>query len=366
MFYYFYKFFYDPETTLSFLRIFRYLSVRSIGALITGFFIYLIIAPYFIRWLKRHHISDINRDILQVDTSFKKGTPTMGGILLLVSVIISMLLWGNLLNRFTQFIIWSIIPFGLLGAYDDFLCIGDNQKIGLARKYKLLGQIIFGLIIGIILLKWGSPFQQELRGTLWFPFVKNINLYIGIAYIFWVAFVITSMSNAVNFADGLDGLAIVPVMTTMMVLGVFAYVLGNIKIASYLQFTYIPNIGELIIPAAAILGAAAGFLWFNAYPAQIFMGDVGSITLGALLGIFAILVKQELLLPIAGGIFLAEALSVLLQMVSIKFLGRRIIPMSPMHHSLQYRGQAEVKVVVRLWMISAVLMIIGLSALKLR
>ena len=300
-----------------------------------------------------------------MDTSFKKGTPTMGGILLLASLFLSILLWADLSNHFVQIVIWTLLPFGLLGGYDDFLCLNDKDKIGLARKYKLLGRLSCG-VIGYILYSNAGLYQPELRGVVWIPFLKNAGVYLGLGYVVWAAFVITSMSNAVNFADGLDGLAIVPIMTTTMVLGIFAYILGNIRFAQYLQFTYISGIGELIIPAVAILGAAAGFLWFNTFPAQIFMGDVGSISLGALLGLLALSVKQELLLPLVGGIFLLEAASVLLQMISIKFLGRRIIPMSPIHHSFQYKGQAEVKVVVRLWMVSAVLMIIGLAALKLR
>jgi len=365
MFYFLYEYLYAPHTIFSFLRLFRYLTFRIIYAMVTAFLISLIFGRPVIRWLKEKNIKDTTRELALVNASNKDGTPTMGGILIVISTLIPSILWCNLANRFVQIIIIATIWFALLGYYDDLLKIKKNKE-GLSIPKKLMLQFVFSFALGVLLVSDYSPLPATTATLISIPFYKYPVADLYWFYILFVVFVVIATSNAVNFADGLDGLAIGPAILVTLVFGVFCYVMGNMKLSDYFQFNYIKGVGELSIFCAAVIGAGIGFLWYNAYPAQLFMGDVGSMTLGGIIAVIAIMVKQEALIVLAGMIFFIEALSVFLQMISINYIGRRLFFMAPLHHTFQKRGIAEPKVVVRFWIIAAIFALIALSTLKIR
>lgn len=360
---------YETIEALSFLRLFQYLSFRAIGAALTAFVVTLAFGEPIIRHLYVRRIRDTPREYATMPPGNKSGTPQMGGLLIILAIGTSALLWCNLVNRFTGVFFFGLVWFTIVGAIDDYRAVKHGgSEHGLSQPVKLFWQTAYGLILGwIVLTPSVSPLSSGIATQLYVPFFKAPVLDMGWWYLPFIAFVVVAIINAVNFADGLDGLTIVPVAFAIAVYGVFAYVIGNAIYSQYLQFFFLPGSGELTVICAAIFGAGLGFLWYNAYPAQVFMGDVGSMTLGALLGTFAVLLKGELLFLIVGGIFVVEAFSVLIQeRIGIKWLGRRIFYLAPIHHSFQYRGLAETKVVIRFWIVAGILALIGLSTLKIR
>ncbi len=346
-------------------NIFRYITFRAAGASITAFLISLALGPLVIRLLARFKIGEtIRREHVEGIYSLHKqkaGTPTMGGIFILASIIVSCLLWADLTNRYILLALLSITWLGLVGFIDDYIKLVNKNKRGLSAATKFAGQILLGILVGIILL-----FDASIGTRLNIPFFKNLIVDLGAFYILFTTLVIVGTSNAVNLTDGLDGLAIGCVSIVALAYGVMSYVVGNIKFADYLFINYIPGTGELSIFCAAMVGAGMGFLWFNAYPASVFMGDVGALALGGAIGVVAACIKKELLLVIVGGIFVIEAFSVLLQVASYKFRRKRIFLMAPLHHHLQMKGWSESKIVVRFWIIAIVLALFSLATLKLR
>jgi len=366
MLYLLYEYFYDPDSIFSVLRLFRYLTFRIIYAMVTALLIAFFLGPIIIRKLRLNSIKDEPRsEIDMVNPSQKYGTPTMGGILILISALVPILLWCNIFNPFVQITVFSIIWFAALGIKDDLIKVRKKVKDGMSKTEKLFWQALFGLILGILMVSPYSPIGWQSASSINIPFYKY-PLNIGWFYIPFVVLVIMATSNAVNFADGLDGLAIGPSIMVAMVFGIFAYVIGNLNLAKYFQFRFTNGTGELSVLCAAFIGAGIGFLWFNSYPAQVFMGDTGSLMIGGVMGTVAVLVKQEVLLIIAGMVFVMEAASVFIQMISINFAGRRLFFMAPIHHTFQKRGIAEPKVVIRFWIIAAIFALIALSTLKVR
>ncbi|RMF92909.1 MAG: phospho-N-acetylmuramoyl-pentapeptide-transferase [Candidatus Schekmanbacteria bacterium] len=334
--------------------------------MVTAFIIAILTGPSIIRFLRRKSLKDIPREEIElINPSSKEGTPTMGGLLIIISMILPAILWCNLFNMYTQIIIAATVWFSALGIKDDLIKVREGRKDGMSKKEKIFWQASFGLILALIMVSPLSPVGMDKATHINFPFYKY-SVDIGWLYVPFVIFVIMATSNAVNFADGLDGLAIGPSILTAMVFGVFAYVLSNLKLAKYFQFEFLNGAGELAVFSAAFIGAGIGFLWFNSYPAQVFMGDTGSMMIGGVLGTIAVLIKQEFLFIIAGIVFVAEAASVFIQMVFINYIGRRLFLMAPIHHSFQKRGIAEPKVVIRFWIISAIFALIALSTLKIR
>ncbi|MBN2057033.1 phospho-N-acetylmuramoyl-pentapeptide-transferase [bacterium] len=367
MFYWLYEVLYDPDTPFKILRLFKYLTFRTIYSTVTAFLLSFLLGPVMIRWLKRAQIKDESWKQGMIDVAHKSGTPTMGGLLIIIAFLIPSLLWCNLANPYVQVILTATIWFGLLGGLDDYLKL-KRGKSGLAERYKYIGQIVFGTGLAITLLYTTySPLPGNLAPALFIPFIKGPILNLGILYLVFITLVIVGSTNAVNMTDGLDGLAIVPVMLVSVIMGVFAYVMGNIKHAEYLHYAYLDGAGEICVICAAVAGAGIGFLWYNTYPAQLFMGDIGSLALGGVLGTVAILIKQEFILFLAGGVFVIEAASVLLQKyIFTNWVGRRLFMRAPLHDTFKYRGIAEPKVVVRFWIISVIFALLSLSTLKLR
>lgn len=360
-----YHLLYPLKDTFFAFNIFRYITFRAAGASITAFLMSLLLGPLAIRLLARFKIGETIRrkDVEGIYSLHKQksGTPTMGGIFILASVIISVLLWADLTNKYILLVIYSTMWLGAVGFIDDYIKLTKKNRRGLSAATKFAGQILLGISVGIILL-----FDSNISTGLDIPFFKNIIVNLGAFYIFFITLVIVGTSNAVNLTDGLDGLAIGCISIVALTYAVMSYVVGNIKFAEYLFIDYIPGVGELSIFCAAMVGAGMGFLWFNAYPASIFMGDVGALALGGAIGVVAACIKKELLLVIVGGIFVIEAFSVLLQVSSYKFRRKRIFLMAPLHHHLQMKGWAESKIVVRFWIIAATLALFSLATLKLR
>jgi phospho-N-acetylmuramoyl-pentapeptide-transferase len=344
-------------------QVFQYLTLRSILAALTALVISLLVGPTMIRHLTRESVGQTVRDDGPQSHLKKAGTPTMGGALILIAITISILLWGDLSNRYIWLILLGTLGFGLIGWADDYLKLVRQNSKGLSAKWKYLWQSIIGLLIAVFLY---CTAQTPIETHLIIPFFKGLTLSLGVFYIVFVYFVIVGSSNAVNLTDGLDGLAIMPTVMVAGALALFAYLTGNIKFAEYLVIPYVPGVGEVAVFCAAIVGAGLGFLWFNTYPAQVFMGDVGALGLGAALGIIAVVVRQELVLLIMGGIFVIEAVSVILQVASFKLTGKRIFRMAPLHHHFELKGWPEPRVIVRFWIITFVLVLIGLASLKLR
>ncbi len=353
--------------SLSWMRLFSYITLRAILAAVTAFILALMFSPPLIRWLKKHGSTDLAWGYGLVSVQSKSGTPTMGGFLILTTILSSTLLWCDLTNRNIQILLVSALWFGAVGARDDYLKLKYKSKEGLSERKKILLQVLFGLLLSLVyLLPATSPVPANLATKLFIPFYKSPIADLGFAYAIFITFVIVAISNSVNLADGLDGLAIVPAFFVAAVFGAFSYVIGNFVISQYLLFDYMPGSGEILIFCSAMIGSGIGFLWYNAYPAQIFMGDTGSLALGGLLGTIAVLIKQEFLFVIAGGVFVAEAATVFLTKYIFVPRGRRLFFRAPLHHSLQYRGLAETKVVIRLWIVAAILALAAATALKIR
>ena len=359
-----YSFILNFVDTFSFLNVFKYLTVRTGLAMFTSMFVVFLIGTPFISFFSTKKILDPIREDGPSDHIIKKAdTPTMGGALILTGLFSGTLLWGDLFNPYVWFLIFIVASFGLLGAYDDYKKIKFKNSSGVSFKFKIIAQILIA-IIGILLLNYFSD-HSELK-NLHFPFFKNLIINLGWFFIPFSVFIIVGSSNAVNLTDGLDGLATVPVILVAACFAFISYVTGNIVFSNYLQIPYIVGVGEASIFCGSIIGACLGFLWFNAPPAKIFMGDTGSLALGGSLGAVGIITKHEIVLAITGGLFVLEAVSVIIQVVSFKLTGKRVFKMAPIHHHFEKKGWKESTVVIRFWIISIILAMIGLATLKLR
>ena len=354
-------------------NVFRYITFRTAWALITALVLAYLVFPWFIRKMKQAKASQIIRtDGPESHLLNKVGTPTMGGVPILLGVAVATLLWARLDVAFTWMVLLVTLGYGLIGFVDDWKKVMQRSSAGLAGRWKIVGQVSIG---GGVLV-WGH-LSGAVEPTIVLPFLKDTVLdfrelwvgapdFLGWLYPLIALFIVVGASNAVNLTDGLDGLAIGPVMTSAATYGVIAYVAGHAKFAEYLGIQFIPGAGELLIIAMAVVGAGLGFLWFNAYPAQVFMGDVGSLALGGTLGLLAVTTKHEILLALVGGIFVLETLSVIIQVGSFKLTGKRVFAMAPIHHHYEKRGWSEPKIIVRFWIISVILALMALSTLKLR
>ena len=348
----------------TFLNVFKYLTVRTGLAMFTSLFIVFLIGTPFIDYFSTKQIYNPIRKDGPSDHIIKKiGTPTMGGVLILIGLFSGILLWGDLSSIYIWFLIYIVGSYGLLGAYDDYKKIKFKDSSGVSFKFKIISQIVIA-VIGIFVLSILTD-HSELK-NLYFPFFKNLVINLGWFFIPFAVFIIVGASNAVNLTDGLDGLATVPVILVAGCFAFISYVTGNIVFSDYLQIPYIKGVGEISVFCGSIIGACLGFLWFNAPPAKIFMGDTGSLALGGSLGAVGILTKHEIVLGITGGLFVLEAVSVIVQVISYKLTGKRVFIMAPIHHHFEKRGWAEPTVVIRFWIISIILALIGLATLKLR
>lgn len=345
------------------LRVFDYLSFRSIISALTALLIVLICSPTMIRRLRSAQVGQAIRDNGPQSHLKKSGTPTMGGVLIIMAVAISMLLWGDLDNRYVWVVLLATLGFGVIGWVDDYRKVIHKNSKGISARAKFFWQSVIGMT-AVCFLYFTTITPAETALTI--PFIKGVMPQLGLFYIFLGYFVIVGSSNAVNLTDGLDGLALLPTVLIAVALGVFAYITGNRVFSEYLAIPYIPGVGEVTVFCSALVGAGLGFLWYNTYPAQVFMGDVGSLALGAALGVIAVVVRQELVFFLMGGIFVAETLSVILQVGSYKLTGRRIFRMAPLHHHFELKGWPEPKVIVRFWIITVILVLMGLATLKLR
>lgn len=344
-------------------NVFQYLTLRAILGALTALGIGLLVGPWLIRRLERHQVGQNVRSEGPVSHYSKAGTPTMGGALMLVGIAVATLLWGDLTNRFVWMVLLTTLAFGAIGGTDDWLKLTRGSSEGLRARSKLLLQSAVAIIAGVALFATATAPVQT---TLILPFFKEVAIPLGALLIPLTWLVVVGASNAVNLTDGLDGLAIMPTVLVGGALGIFAYVSGNVNFADYLAIPYVAGAGELTVLVGALVGAGLAFLWFNTYPAQVFMGDVGSLAMGAALGMIAMVVRQEIVLFIMGGVFVAETVSVMLQVVWFKRTGRRIFRMAPLHHHYELKGWPEPRVIVRFWIISVVLVLIGLATLKLR
>lgn len=348
---------------ISFFNVFRYLTMRGILGVITALTITLVIGPSMIRWLSHYQIGQTVRDDGPETHLKKAGTPTMGGALILVSIGISTLLWADLTNRFVWIVLLTTMAFGVIGWVDDYKKLVNKDPRGIGARNKYFWQTVFGVGAALALYYMAKvPAETQLI----VPFFKNIALDLGPFFVLFTYLVIVGSSNAVNLTDGLDGLAILPTVMVAAGLAIFAYVTGNIKFAEYLSIPYIAGSGEVLVFCAAIIGAGLGFLWFNTYPAMVFMGDIGALALGAALGVVAVVVRQELVLFIMGGVFVMETISVIIQVASFKLIGKRVFRMAPLHHHFELKGWPEPRVIVRFWIITFMLVLAGLATLKIR
>ncbi len=349
--------------TYSGFSVFQYLTLRAILGVLTALVISFIVGPTLIRKLSSRQIGQqIRADGPQSHLS-KAGTPTMGGALIIVAIGISTLLWADLENRYIWIVLFATFSFGAIGWVDDYKKIIKQDSAGLKSRYKYFFQSVAGFVIAVALYMTATlPAETHLI----VPFFKSVSIDMGLFFIVLTYFVIVGTSNAVNLTDGLDGLAILPSVMVGGALGIFAYLTGHVKFAEYLSIPYIPGAGEVGVFCGAMVGAGLGFLWFNTYPAQVFMGDVGALALGAALGVVAVIVRQELVLFIMGGVFVMETVSVILQVASFKLTGKRIFRMAPLHHHFELKGWPEPRVIVRFWVITVILVLVGLATLKLR
>jgi len=341
----------------------NYLSVRGIFAALTALIIALWFGPYVIKQLQLKQIGQSVRDDGPKSHLSKAGTPTMGGTLILLSIGVSTLLWGNLSNHYVWIVLFVTMATGAVGFVDDYRKVVQKNSRGLPAKWKMIWQSVIALIAGVVLYATADTAAET---TLIVPFFKDVAIELGLFYIVLTYLVIVGSSNAVNLTDGLDGLAILPTVMVGAALGVCAYLVGHANFAEYLFLPHIKGAGEVAIFCGALIGAGIGFLWFNTYPAQVFMGDVGSLALGAALGVIAVIVRQEILLFIMGGIFVAETVSVILQVASFKMTGKRIFRMAPLHHHFELKGWPEPRVIVRFWIITLFLVLLGMATLKIR
>jgi phospho-N-acetylmuramoyl-pentapeptide-transferase len=345
-------------------HVFSYLTLRAILAVMSALSIALLVGPFMIARLSRYQIGQVVRDDGPRSHLPKAGTPTMGGALIIVAIVVSTLLWTDLRNRFVWITLAVTVGFGAIGFCDDYLKLVVGNSRGLSARWKYFWQSLLGLSAAVLLYRTAHvPAETD----FFVPFIKTVSVPLGAAgFIALAYFMIVGMSNAVNLTDGLDGLAIMPAAMVAGALGIFAYASGNSIFANYLAIPAIPQAGELLIFCGSMAGAGLGFLWFNSYPAQVFMGDIGALALGAALGVVAIIVRQEIVALVMGGIFVLETASVILQVASFKLTGRRVFRMAPIHHHFELKGWAEPKVIVRFWIISFLLVLAGLSTLKLR
>ena len=359
-----YNFLISLVDQFSALNVFRYLTFRTGLSVMSSMIIVFIIGGPFIRFIQSHKITGPIREDGPMDHIINKvGTPTMGGILILVGILFGTLLWADLSNVYIWVLLMVATSFGSLGAVDDYLKIKHRNSRGISSGMKIVLQIILSIIAVFLLIKYGD--NENLR-NLHFPFFKNLILHLGLFFIPFAIFIIVGSSNAVNLTDGLDGLATVPVMLVALSFTLICYVVGNTVFSEYLQIPYIPNVGEASIFCGSIVGSCLGFLWYNAPPAKIFMGDTGSLSLGGSLGAVSIISKHEIVLAIIGGLFVLETVSVIIQVISFKLTGKRVFMMAPLHHHFEKKGWAESTVVIRFWIISIILALIGLATLKLR
>lgn len=358
-------FLYPLSDVSMFFNLFRYITFRSAGASITAFLFCIIMGPPIIRWLKQINVTAHQQrehaQALHSLYSGKKNVPTMGGILIVASVLTSMLFWGNFTNRFIWILILVMTGFGVVGFLDDWIKLKSKSSRGLSSRMKLYGQLIIGLSLGCYLY-----FDPSFDLRIYIPFLKTETISIGLLFIPFVVFVLVGSSNALNLTDGLDGLVIGCTLFCIGAFSIVSYIVGHAEFARYLSISHIPEAGEVTVFCSALVGASAGFLWYNSYPAEVIMGDTGSLSLGGALGAIAILIKKELMLVIVGGVFVWEALSVIMQVTSFKLTKKRIFLMSPFHHHLQLKGWPESKVTIRLWIVALILAVVGLSTLKVR
>ena len=361
----FYNFLFPLADQISAFNLFRYLTFRTGGAVVTAMIVTFVLGPPIIRWLRARQAEGqpIRADGPQDHIVRKAGTPTMGGILILLGVTVSTLLWADLSNPFVWIVIMVTVGFGAVGFADDYLKVTRASSRGVPGKIKLLAEIAIATVAAIWIVSL-SP--EPMTNALTIPFFKNLLIDLGWFFIPFAVFVMVGASNSVNLTDGLDGLAIVPVMIAAMCLALIAYLSGNTVFANYLQIHYIPGAGELAVFCGALAGAGLGFLWYNAPPAMVFMGDTGSLSLGAALGTISVIIKHELVLAIIGGLFVLETVSVIVQVVSFKLTGKRVFRMAPLHHHFEQKGWAEPTIVIRFWIIASILAMAGLATLKLR
>ncbi len=343
--------------------VFKYLTFRGILSVLTALGISMLLGPWVIRKLNHLQIGQSIRDDGPESHLSKSGTPTMGGTLILFAILFSTLLWSDLENRFVLVVMFVTFTFGLIGWVDDYRKVVEKNSKGLPAKWKYFWQSVLGFAVSVVLY-YTAVVPEETR--LYVPFFKDVAIELGIFYIVISYFMIVGFSNAVNLTDGLDGLAIMPTVMVGSALGIIAYLVGNFNFSNYLHIPFVPGTGELVVYCGALAGAGLGFLWFNTYPAQVFMGDVGALALGAALGVMAVIVRHEIVFFIMAGIFVMETVSVVLQVASFKLTGRRIFRMAPLHHHFELKGWPEPRVIVRFWIITVMLVLFGLATLKLR
>ncbi len=351
----------SASETFSAFNVFRYITFRTFISFFTAFLFCYLLGPYFISTLKKRHFGQAIRDDGPKSHLKKSGTPTMGGSLILFAILMPTLLWVDLSNVFVWATLAVTIGFGMIGYWDDWLKVTKKNSRGVKGKVRLAGEFLISGLVLFFLVQ-----QGHLPTAITFPFFKHLSWELGWFYIVFASLVVVGCANAVNLTDGLDGLAIFPVIICAATLGVFSYVAGHARIAEYLAIPYIPGTGELLPLAGAVVAAGMGFLWYNTYPAQVFMGDVGSLSLGGFLGITAVITQNELLLVVLGGVFVVEALSVITQVISFKLTGRRVFKMAPIHHHYELKGLDETKIIVRFWIVSILLAVLSLATLKLR
>jgi len=357
----FYHLLYPLHGLFSFFNVFRYITFRTICAILTALLICFVIGPWLIKKLRVFQIQQVVREDVPSRHMAKNGTPTMGGSLILTAILLPTLFWSDLTNGYTWIVVLTMFGFGVLGFLDDYKKVRDKNGIGIRARYKFPVQVAMGLVTSLVLF-----YTLDHDSRLIFPFFKKVMPDLGYWYILFGMFVIVGAANAVNLTDGLDGLAIGPMLIASATFMLFCYLAGNYRFATYLQIPFVKGSGELTILCGALVGSGLGFLWFNTYPAQIFMGDVGSLALGAALGTISVITKQEILLVIVGGIFVIEALSVIIQVFSYQVRKKRVFRMAPIHHHFELKGWAEPKIIVRFWIIGIILGLVAISTLKLR
>lgn len=351
------------EQYVSAFSVVRYLTLRGIFGIMTALGISLLMGPWFIRKLNQKQIGQAVRNDGPQSHLSKTGTPTMGGALILFGIVISVLLWADLTNRFVWAALFITISYGMIGWVDDYRKVVEKDSRGLPARWKFFWQSLAAFAVAVFLFSFA---QTPAETQLFVPFFKDISIELGLFYVFLVYFVVVGSSNAVNLTDGLDGLAILPTVMVGSALGIFAYLVGHVNFADYLHIPFIAGTGELVVFCGAIAGAGLGFLWFNTYPAQVFMGDVGALSLGGALGIIAVIIRHEIVFFIMSGVFVMETVSVILQVASFKLTGRRIFRMAPLHHHFELKGWPEPRVIVRFWIMTVMLVLVGLATLKLR
>jgi phospho-N-acetylmuramoyl-pentapeptide-transferase len=350
-------------TQYSAFNVFNYLTMRAIMAALSALVMSFVLGPIMIRAFTEKQIGQQVRSDGPQSHLSKKGTPTMGGALILVAISVSTLMWADLNNRYVWIVLATTLAFGLIGFWDDYLKLVVGNSRGLIARYKYFWQTVAGMGCALALYLTAKVPAET---ALFVPIFKHIAIPLGVGYVFVTYLVVVGASNAVNLTDGLDGLAIMPAAMVAGALGVFAWASGNVVFANYLSIPHVPGAGEMLVFCATMVGAGLGFLWFNAYPAQVFMGDIGALALGAALGVVAVIVRQEIVLFVMGGVFVMETVSVMLQVGSFKLRGKRIFKMAPIHHHFELKGWAEPKVIVRFWIITFILVLVGLATLKVR